>query len=207
MPVVCQWEQQRGGTLPALSARQRARLLTRLQVAGLFRVLTNWGWTTPIILAPVEERPDSGLRSWNPSNPTDRRHVMKVITPGFPHVNSTFNMSASTLALLQRGMLPGAACLQRANPRLVFAPAHGGHVATEFRRADQLCTAIALKRATWKQLVEPPEVFAMYPAFLRVQIQYLPPAPSDTDPDTFHEWCVSCAARHARRAALTSAVR
>ncbi len=43
--------------------------------------------------------------SWNPDkNPQERHQVMPIITPTYPHINSTFNVTPSTLKLIQEKM-------------------------------------------------------------------------------------------------------
>ncbi|QQP49592.1 Poly(A) polymerase gamma, partial [Caligus rogercresseyi] len=71
-----------------------------------------WNWPEPVMLCPLEddvENPsDYSMQSWNPKkNPAERFHVtrvMPIITPTYPHLNSTFNVTQSTLKLIQDKM-------------------------------------------------------------------------------------------------------
>jgi poly(A) polymerase len=48
------------------------------------------------------------LRVWNPrANPKDKLHVMPVITPAYPSMNSTYNVSDSTLRVIREEFYRG----------------------------------------------------------------------------------------------------
>eukprot|EP00126_Sphaerothecum_destruens_P015920 Sdes_comp9992_c0_seq1m1563 len=71
-------------------------------VSKFFRVFHQWSWPTPVLLKTIE---DSSLRLpvWNPKlNARDRFHLMPVITPAYPSMNSTYNVSMSTLNLMKQ---------------------------------------------------------------------------------------------------------
>mmetsp|Transcript_34034 Transcript_34034/g.63535 ORF Transcript_34034/g.63535 Transcript_34034/m.63535 type:complete len:535 (+) Transcript_34034:58-1662(+) len=65
----------------------------------------NWNWTRPVTLCDiVDPAAVPGMTSfkvWNPkTNPADRQHVMPVITPAFPSMNSTHNVTETTKRIL-----------------------------------------------------------------------------------------------------------
>ncbi|OII72276.1 poly A polymerase [Cryptosporidium ubiquitum] len=78
-----------------------------------FYIYKTWQWKNPVILCEIKEVPKNtpglmGFRVWNPNlNPQDRAHVMPIITPAFPSMNSTHNVTHTTLRVitdeLQRG--------------------------------------------------------------------------------------------------------
>ncbi|CCH41700.1 poly(A) polymerase [Wickerhamomyces ciferrii] len=78
-------------------------------VSKFFHILTQWNWPQPVLLKPIEDGPLQ-VRVWNPRvYPQDRQHRMPVITPAYPSMCATHNITASTqkviLNELQRGSL------------------------------------------------------------------------------------------------------
>lgn len=77
-------------------------------VARFFHILTKWNWPQPVLLKPIEDGPLQ-VRVWNPRiYAQDRSHKMPVITPAYPSMCATHNISESTkkviLAELERGV-------------------------------------------------------------------------------------------------------
>ena len=50
----------------------------------------------------MDENVDLDMPVWDPRiNPSDKYHLMPIITPAYPQQNSTFNVSHSTLAVMK----------------------------------------------------------------------------------------------------------
>lgn len=74
-----------------------------------FKILSEWKWPQPVVLKPIEDGPLQ-VRVWNPKiYAQDRTHRMPVITPAYPSMCATHNITESTkkviLEELERGIL------------------------------------------------------------------------------------------------------
>ncbi|KAJ7731627.1 Poly(A) polymerase central domain-containing protein [Mycena metata] len=77
-------------------------------VARFFTVMSKWQWPQPVLLKQIEEGPLQ-VRVWNPQlYPSDRAHRMPIITPNYPSMCATHNVSRSTLAILTEQIQSGA---------------------------------------------------------------------------------------------------
>jgi poly(A) polymerase len=101
-----------------------------LIVARFFHLMKSWSWPTPVMLKNIEAGPlGHQVRVWNPKiYPPDGRHIMPVITPAYPSMCATHNITNSTLQVIKR----------------------------ELERADELCGHIFDEKSDkqWKHLFE-----------------------------------------------------
>uniref|UniRef100_A0A8R7UFE2 polynucleotide adenylyltransferase n=1 Tax=Triticum urartu TaxID=4572 RepID=A0A8R7UFE2_TRIUA len=111
-------------------------------ISRFFRVYSQWKWPNPVTLCHIEEGP-LGLPVWDPRrNFRDRGHQMSMITPAYPCMNSSYNVSTNTRYLMVQ----------------------------EFTRGYEICRAIDENRATWDDLFEPYPFFELYRNYLEVGI-------------------------------------
>ncbi|KAI4341513.1 hypothetical protein MLD38_026227 [Melastoma candidum] len=116
--------------------------LPNMLVSRFFMVYTQWRWPNPVMLCDIEEG-YLGLQIWDPRrNPKDRYHLMPIITPAYPCMNSSYNVSASTLRIMME----------------------------EFSRGHEICEAMEGSKADWNTLFEPYAFFEAYKHYLQIDI-------------------------------------
>ncbi|ESW10387.1 hypothetical protein PHAVU_009G204900 [Phaseolus vulgaris] len=116
--------------------------LPNMLVSRFFRVYTQWRWPNPVMLCAIEEG-SLGLPVWDPRrNPKDRYHLMPIITPAYPCMNSTYNVTSSTLRVMS----------------------------DEFGRGSEMCEAMEASKADWDTLFEPCPFFESYKNYLQIDI-------------------------------------
>ncbi|XP_050234393.2 nuclear poly(A) polymerase 1-like [Mercurialis annua] len=116
--------------------------LPNMLVSRFFRVYTQWRWPNPVMLCPIEEG-SLGVPVWDPSrNPKDKNHLMPIITPAYPSMNSSYNVSYNTLRIMSE----------------------------EFQRGNDICEAMEASKADWDNLFEPVAFFEAYKNYLQIDI-------------------------------------
>ncbi|KAJ6815890.1 nuclear poly(A) polymerase 4-like [Iris pallida] len=111
-------------------------------VSRFFRVYTQWRWPNPVMLCAIEED-ELGFPVWDPrKNPRDRTHHMPIITPAYPCMNSSYNVSTSTLRVMME----------------------------QFQNGNKICEDIELSKTNWSALFEPYHFFEAYKNYLQVDI-------------------------------------
>ena len=77
-------------------------------VEKFFTIYTKWNWPQPVLLKPIEDGPLQ-VRVWNPRlYPHDRQHRMPVITPAYPSMCATHNITSSTQLVIMKELQRGA---------------------------------------------------------------------------------------------------
>lgn len=111
-------------------------------VSRFFRVYTQWRWPNPVMLCAIQEE-ELGFTVWDPrKNPKDKTHHMPIITPAYPCMNSSYNVSTSTLRVMTEQFLFG----------------------------NRICEDIELNKAQWPELFEQYMFFECYKNYLQVDI-------------------------------------
>lgn len=97
-----------------------------LIIQKYFEVLSKWKWPNPIILKEIEDC-HYNLKIWNPKlNPTDKYHKMPIITPAYPSMCATHNISQSTMQRILLELQRGALIMKRKDKdfKELFAPSN-----------------------------------------------------------------------------------
>ncbi|CBI15506.3 unnamed protein product, partial [Vitis vinifera] len=116
--------------------------LPSMLVSRFFRVYTQWRWPNPVMLCAIEEG-TLGLQVWDPRKyPKDRFHLMPIITPAYPCMNSSYNVSSSTLRIMSE----------------------------EFKRGNEISEVMEANKADWATLCEPYPFFEAYKNYLQIEI-------------------------------------
>lgn len=77
-------------------------------VEKFFTIYTKWNWPQPVLLKPIEDGPLQ-VRVWNPRlYPHDRQHKMPVITPAYPSMCATHNITNSTQKVIMKELERGS---------------------------------------------------------------------------------------------------
>ncbi|XP_063426495.1 poly(A) polymerase type 3-like isoform X3 [Mytilus trossulus] len=73
-----------------------------------FMVFSKWDWPQPVLLKQLLQENKLGFPVWDPRvNPSDRFHLMPIITPAYPQQNSTFNVTTSTRTIMMEEFMIG----------------------------------------------------------------------------------------------------
>ncbi|ODQ65990.1 Poly(A) polymerase [Nadsonia fulvescens var. elongata DSM 6958] len=74
-------------------------------VGKFFHILLRWNWPQPVLLKPIEDGPLS-VRVWNPkAYGADRSHLMPIITPAYPSMCATHNITKSNQKVIMGELL------------------------------------------------------------------------------------------------------
>ncbi|KAI9312351.1 Poly(A) polymerase central domain-containing protein [Dichotomocladium elegans] len=109
-------------------------------VNRFFRIMYQWKWPQPVLLKPIEDGPLQ-VRVWNPKlYPSDKSHRMPIITPAYPSMCATHNVTDSTRTIMIK----------------------------EFKRAADKVDAIMAGSGKWVDLFESSNFFQAYKHYLQV---------------------------------------
>jgi len=101
----------------------------------------GWKWPQPVLLKAIEDGPLLNARPWNPKlYASDKAHRMPIITPAYPSMCSTHNITPSTQKVMKE----------------------------EFQRGALIADKVMCKHAEWKELFEPHDFFSKYRYYLQI---------------------------------------
>ncbi|XP_008319547.2 poly(A) polymerase gamma isoform X2 [Cynoglossus semilaevis] len=131
-----------GGVSWAMLVARTCQLYPNAVAATLvhkfFLVFSKWEWPNPVLLKQPEDS-NLNLPVWDPRvNPSDRYHLMPIITPAYPQQNSTYNVSTSTRTIMSE----------------------------EFKYGLSITDEILQGKAEWSKLFEPPNFFQKYKHYI-----------------------------------------
>ncbi|RIA95304.1 Poly(A) polymerase pla1 [Glomus cerebriforme] len=109
-------------------------------VSRFFRIMYQWNWPQPVLLKPIEDGPLQ-VRVWNPKiYHGDRYHLMPIITPAYPSMCATHNVTHSTKKIIEE----------------------------EFNRAAEIADKVMVGTGKWSDLFAKHEFFSRYRYYLQI---------------------------------------
>ncbi|KAL4076329.1 poly-A polymerase [Scleroderma citrinum] len=109
-------------------------------VSRFFIIMYQWSWPQPVLLKQIEDGP-LPVRVWNPKlYPADKAHRMPIITPAYPAMCSTHNVTASTQMI----------------------------VTEEFKKGSDIVDRIIVGTADWAELFTKHDFFHKYRNYLQI---------------------------------------
>ncbi|GJE84860.1 poly-A polymerase [Phanerochaete sordida] len=109
-------------------------------VSRFFIIMYQWSWPQPVLLKQIEDGP-LPVRVWNPKlYPADRSHRMPIITPAYPSMCATHNVSQSTQMIMTQ----------------------------EFKKGSEIVEKVIVGTAQWSELFGKHDFFHKYRYYLQV---------------------------------------
>ncbi|KAF5371201.1 hypothetical protein D9758_004094 [Tetrapyrgos nigripes] len=109
-------------------------------VSRFFIIMYQWSWPQPVLLKQIEEGPLQ-VKVWNPKlYPSDRSHRMPIITPTYPAMCATHNVTASTQMITTE----------------------------EFKRGADIVDKVIVGSASWSELFTKHDFFHKYRYYLQI---------------------------------------
>ncbi|KAJ3903234.1 poly-A polymerase [Lentinula edodes] len=109
-------------------------------VSRFFIIMYQWSWPQPVLLKQIEEGPLQ-VKVWNPKlYPVDRAHRMPIITPTYPAMCATHNVTASTQMITTE----------------------------EFKRGADIVDKVIVGTAQWSELFLKHDFFHKYRYYLQI---------------------------------------
>ncbi|CAM0142754.1 unnamed protein product [Umbelopsis sp. WA50703] len=111
-------------------------------ISRFFRIYSTWSWPSPVVLKQIQKVNSA----WDPKK--YRNHIMPIITPAYPALCATHNVTKSTKTI----------------------------ILAELRRASTIVDQIILGTMSWQQLFEEHNFFELYNFYVRLNICSITPS-------------------------------
>ncbi|KAI9271438.1 Poly(A) polymerase central domain-containing protein [Sporodiniella umbellata] len=109
-------------------------------VDRFFLIMYQWKWPQPVLLRPLEDGPLQ-VRVWNPKlYPADRSHRMPIITPAYPSMCATHNVTESTRKIMIQ----------------------------EFKSGTEIASNIMMGTGSWSDLFVKSDFFQQFKHYLQI---------------------------------------
>lgn len=109
-------------------------------VSRFFVIMHRWSWPQPVLLKQIEDGP-LPVKVWNPKlYPADRSHRMPIITPAYPAMCATHNVTQSTQQI----------------------------TIEEFKRGSEIVDKIIVGASQWSALFQKHDFFHRYRYYLQI---------------------------------------
>jgi len=103
-------------------------------VSRFYIIMYQWSWPQPVLLKQIEEGPLQ-VRVWNPRlYPGDRAQRMPIITPAYPAMCSTHNVTASTQMIITSEFKRGAEIVDK----IIIGTAEWSELFSKKEQKDQI---------------------------------------------------------------------
>ncbi|ORX46786.1 Poly(A) polymerase [Hesseltinella vesiculosa] len=117
-------------------------------LSKFFNIMSKWNWPLPVMLCHIENHEKFGMVPWNRVSlkkkiaKLDLIHIMPIITPSYPSMCTTHNVTKSTMAI----------------------------IVGELKYAAETMDRIMYGAAPWSELFNPRDFFTAYPHYLRLVV-------------------------------------
>ncbi len=82
-------------------------------ILKFFKIMEAWQWPMPVLLKPIEQGPLK-VKVWNPRvYKGDSYHLMPIITPAYPSMCATHNITKSTMAIIIKELKRGGQIVEQ----------------------------------------------------------------------------------------------
>lgn len=155
-------------------------------LSRFFRIYDKWKWgpvgPIPVLLSNISYGTlNLGFKVWSPLAPANARHIMPVITPAYPSMNTTHNVSKPTLMTMKAEITRSKEIVDR-----IVADAErrsqtpGGGVDSNPKKGEQSSSELS-GVAAWQTLFEKSSFFGDYVNLLQIDVYA-------DDPESFKKW-------------------